>query len=848
MPDFPHLNLLQVLERRPFKPGTANNRRSAQTTYNIEHRQEHYDALSDAVVMLREQWQQQLQDRRDAGLPELPNQQFTPVYLKIDLGAKDLESLASFGIQIISEEENGYILGANADDFQQFANRLDQFLQQSNDKFKNSAASILEIVTDPEERLRIVLSTDLFSRKANLDQLPEITIYVLASAYLRTPDYPTQVKDETDEHYTHKVARWKSGINQWQVLKDNLAMTRQTMLENIVRGHNGEQIGPYLEFEDSFGCMLRIRGTGLLDLVYNCPFIFRIEEQDPLIAFEGTEELEQVLALEILPPVETAAKVCVIDSGIQEGHRLLAPAIDGAASHSYVPNDSDTFDKVANGGHGTRVAGAILYPFGFGALGNSYRLPFTLQNARILDNRCQLSSLLNEAQTMRDIVARYRPTRLFNLSVSRNRTDIHTHMPLWAATIDQLVWENDILFLVAAGNIDQGPGAGTIEGFLAAGRPYPNYLQEESCRITNPAQSCFSLVVGSIAHDQFNDGVRKSFGSSGQPSAFSRSGLGLWGMIKPDVVEYGGDYIYNPITGTDIANEQSISPSLVRSIRDGGPAIGRDVVGTSFSTPKVAHIAAALQTMFPDESALLYRALIAQSARIPVAGEDIIEAIRHYGYGLPDIGRATTNSAQRVTFYATGFVNPRNANLYRVRIPAEITGPGNFYNILVEITLSFKAKPRLTRKGTRSYLSAWLDWETSKAREPLEIFRDRVLAEPADPEEDEENEEAGAEMPPSMGGAAFHWAVSSRTNSGDHRYIRRQDSTLQKDWCAVPAGDLPDDFLIAVKGHKGWQRDIDQSVPYALVVSFEVQDPEINLYELIEVKNRIELEQEIRNP
>ena len=62
-------------------------------------------------------------------------------------------------------------------------------------------------------------------------------------------------------------------------------------------------------------------------------------------------------------------------------------------------------------------------------------------------------------------------------------------------------------------------------------------------------------------------------------------------------------------------------PALVRSTMfPPGPAYDRDEVGTSFSAPKVARIAAKLHHLLPQEPALLYRALIVQSARWPALG------------------------------------------------------------------------------------------------------------------------------------------------------------------------------------------------------------------------------------
>jgi hypothetical protein len=56
-----------------------------------------------------------------------------------------------------------------------------------------------------------------------------------------------------------------------------------------------------------------------------------------------------------------------------------------------------------------------------------------------------------------------------------------------------------------------------------------------------------------------------------------------------------------------------------------------------------------------------------------------------------------------------------------------LRSPGEEYRILVEITLSYKAQPRRTRRHRRKYLSTWLDWECSKQGEDPECFKERVL-------------------------------------------------------------------------------------------------------------------------
>lgn len=322
-------------------------------------------------------------------------------------------------------------------------------------------------------------------------------------------------------------------------------------------------------------------------------------------------------------------------------------------------------------------------------------------------------------------------------------------------------------------------------------------------------------------------------------------------MIKPDVVEYGGDFVIDKTTSNNVIIHEGSSPKLIRSTRDNGPAIGRDVVGTSFTTPKVAHIAGVLQKLYPSESCLLYRALIVQSAKIPAAAINIPDFIQHYGYGIPDVFRATTNSNKRVTLYNSGTVNPKNSNIYLIKIPNEINRPGYDFDVLIEITLSYKAEPRITRRKTSSYLSSWIDWETSRKGESQKDFSERILASKGGEQEeifgnDEEN--TGEEPADQSKTESFKWAIASKGKDGDLKGVKRQDSSVQKDWCIEKSNQLPDEFLIAVKGHRGWEKDLDKEVPYSIVVSFEILTSEIDvdIYNYIRIANEIEVENQQR--
>jgi hypothetical protein len=68
---------------------------------------------------------------------------------------------------------------------------------------------------------------------------------------------------------------------------------------------------------------------------------------------------------------------------------------------------------------------------------------------------------------------------------------------------------------------------------------------------------------------------------------------------------------------------------------------------------------------------------------------------------------------------------------------------------------------------------------------------------------------------------------------------------LQKDWCIINASQLSDEFCIAVRGRKGWGSLF--KARYALAVSFEAIDQNIEIYEHIRLSNQVEVETEVEN-
>ncbi|MGC1296913.1 MAG: S8 family serine peptidase [Alloacidobacterium sp.] len=279
--------------------------------------------------------------------------------------------------------------------------------------------------------------------------------------------------------------------------------------------------------------------------------------------------------------------------------------------------------------------------------------------------------------------------------------------------------------------------------------------------------------------------------------------------------------------------QPEVAIELLNSTLYGQPAHSKDGVGTSFAAPKVSHVAAHLQNIFPAASPLLYRTLIVQSARWPGWAEsesDKDKVLRLIGYGLPSLERATQNSENRVTLITPDaeIISSKQLHLYTVRIPDELRNPALEARIRIDVTLAYTALPRRTRARRTGYLETWLDWESSKLSEPREEFLARM-----------QNGGTSAY-------AEFPWTLHKRKGLGEVEETSRNRGTVQKDWAVFDSFDLPEEFAIAVRSHIGWNHlEGAGSARYCLAASFEVMQGEVPIYNLIQSEVQLEAEAEI---
>lgn len=823
MERFPHLKFSEnvIGKARFFGGGKTHDT----TLRNKQNRKAYSEALLTNTSRIKTEWINHITQRSDQDLAPIDGN-IQPIFLQINPSLLEDAGfdLESFQIEIVSQEENGFIIGASLDNLRTLEAKIQLFAQ--NQRGGGFVAEFWQIIAGNREawKPQYILSDELFK---NWKTISDTQIYQVEVAIAF--DKPIgKEPDATKRGGGKRLEKFRAQL----VERDALLMERQTHFENFVN-HYGEINSALVDLGDSFACEISITGKGLKDLVLNYPFVFEVNEREAVSGEVGEGADELYLETEILPPQHGAPEIGLVDSGLMENHVLLQSSIIPANSKSYLSSDNSVADLVLNGGHGTKVAGAILYPQGVSNLASPYQLPCFIRNLRVLDGNNQLEHKF-PPELMQKIVDENSDCPIFNLSINSRTPYKLKHMSSWASMLDKLIFEKGVMFFVSAGNVHKD----TIKEYISRGLSYPHYLAESNCRLANPAQSSFSIVVGSVNHLSLDNEDWQSIGNENEVSAFSRIGTGIWGQIKPDIVEYGGGYQISKNGMNQISNKDT-STELIRSTLSGGAAFARESIGTSFSTPKAVNIAAQLYFLYRSENHVnnLIRALLVQGARLP----DILfrtpnkTGIQQLGYGIPSLERVTRNSEHRITFYNTKTISAEEGQIYSLKIPEVLRSQGDEYEILIEVTLAYTAKNRRTRQKTKSYLGTWLEWKSSKLSDSYDDFKSNTLA---------ELEGVKVEKTDRATEGVIPWKIRERGNWGGVEEISRNASTLQKDWAILKSYQLPEELHLAVVAHKGW--DVNKEpVPYALTVSIEILGKNMPIYNEIRLENGIEIPLEV---
>ena len=402
--------------------------------------------------------------------------------------------------------------------------------------------------------------------------------------------------------------------------------------------------------------------------------------------------------------------VGLIDSGVRRDVPMLEPWIYDR--RNYVAN------PLENTQHGTFIAGLLVWGHELNPdLTEIGAYPCRVLDIQVLPNsdpRYGQVSEITENELLETIEACLQQyaneVKVWNLSVGSDVLCRRDQFSDFAMQLDDFQERYKVTFVIAAGNFE--------------GRPLLSYPRDpaiiEEGRITAPADSVLGITVGAVAQvDHATTGMRL-----GEPSPFSRHGLGPNFIQKPDVSHYGGN----------VALDRS-DPKGIVSLNDAKTVI--ENVGTSFSTPLIARPLAYIHhRITPSPPPSVARAILIHNARdLRTYGRVKDEDTPYVGFGTPlNIDEALECKPWQMTLVFSETLRPG----YYLEwddfpYPQSLVHDGKFYG---EISMTLAFPPlRGTMWGTEyceTYVEAHFGvWRDGKDKEGNleEKFHNEVPAE-----------------------------------------------------------------------------------------------------------------------
>jgi hypothetical protein len=521
-------------------------------------------------------------------------------------------------------------------------------------------------------------------------------------------------------------------------------------------------------------------------------------------------------------PGRAASTVVVMDTGIAINHPLLVQALIGEGT-SVIVDDPSPIDAH---GHGTEMAGVAAYrDLGGGLIGQLPLIPRVwLQNLRLLAQNQQTDAdrPFWPERTQEAVLAAEENRlgrRVFNLSIGAPNPNSDSHTS-WSVAMDLLAFNDGFgrLFTVAAGSVEPS----------AVRDNYP--AQNLAASLDDPAQALNVVSVGAITEratmpNEAMYGTLQPLAEVGQLSPYSACDVGGPRAIKPEIVIEGG----NCAPDGTLAGMGIESLSMLTTGREHLTKRPLTVTwGTSAAAASASGLMGEIWEANPRRRPETVRALLIHSARwSEVMTEQMpnkSDRLRAFGYGQPDVDRASWSARQRPTLIAEDSLRPgrvdegggtgRDVLFYQLPLPSSELLVFGGAPVTLAVTLSYFIEPN--EANYRRYAGAGLRWDMQGEVEDEIMFRRRINK---------------LERPSGYTShtSSYGWEIGPDT---------RSRGSVQSDWCTTTAASLAGDRLLAVFPTLGWWEGREQRagavIPFSLVVTIDAGQADVDLYSLIE--------------
>lgn len=547
------------------------------------------------------------------------------------------------------------------------------------------------------------------------------------------------------------------------------------------------------------------------------------------------------------PALPDAPVVGIVDSGVRSAHPLLAGTVIAADPIGIGIDEGED-----QHGHGTMVAALVAHGPVDAAIkrGLPLRALCRIVSARVLDASNQFP---DEVLWERDLAEAIewcveQGASVINASLGDARSVLTTRRQMSAAAVvDELVRRHGITVVTCTGNIAPSDYLGETDD--AAARSYPEaLLKAPNAGLIDPAPAMLALTVGAITTAAAAGGylaresvVRVPMGEPGWPSPFTRTGPGLAGAVKPELVENGGTLAME--SGRLVDNDAELSVISASASVDRLLAFD---IGTSFAAPLVARVAAAVKARFPAFSSNLVRALVLSSAESLGFGSeltafhpsDVADAVlKLSGYGRPSVARATESTSHRVVLVAEDSIAIDGVHIYELPVPESFRRSGGQRG--VDVALAYDPRTRARRLD---YLANRMEFQLLRGMSVDEIEDSFARLDPDDDvdieafgdDDDSSGETDGTPgrappTPSQLGSRVCRLLPSTRTRSAGTNQVGRKTFSHRFD----PGRHEPMHLVV-----RNTNRGDDPTTvqPYALAVVLWRSDTRGELYAELEVR------------
>ena len=534
--------------------------------------------------------------------------------------------------------------------------------------------------------------------------------------------------------------------------------------------------------------------------------------------------------------------VCILDTGINNGHLLLQPVLDDEDCQTVNPDwgvhDHGTY------GHGTLMAGLAAYGDLRKCLASKdvIRLRHCLESVKILPpppdvNQPNLWGYVTSQGVSRAEIQSPQRKRVLCMAVTASDTRDHGRPTSWSGALDQLASgaEDDVrrLFIVCAGNLAD----------IVSAVDYPNAQLHESAH--DPAQAWNALTVGSYTEfDQITESSYEGYSPIAPKNGLSPFSTTSWTWedewpVKPEVVMDGGNMAHDGHGFVTECDDLSVLSTFWQPETSHFFPFNM----TSASSAQAAWFAAQIQSLYPDFWPETIRALMVHSSDwTDKLKEQFLDdksktsyatLLRICGYGVPNLERALYSASNSLTIISQADLQPydkkeegngfrtKEMHLYELPWPKEVLlDLPEGIEVQMRVTLSYYIEPgpgEIGWKDRYRYASHALRFDVNSPGESKGDFLKRINI--AAREEDEGH--------PGTQSASDHWLIGKRG---------RDKGSMHSDiWQGNPA-QLAASNCIAVYPIIGWWRERNhlgrwsRRTRYSLVISITTPEESVDVY------------------